>query len=199
MRSATVAMIAALAFGGVALALVRLAAQEEISGGDVVGSARDRPVSVEAGARRPAAAMTARPDAASTPASRPPVAAAAVRVGRVVRTTAAAPFVELAVNGGPATPHGVGDAIAPGVRVARIEADAVWIERAGGRERLAIDDARSSAASLAAPMTTAPAAAEPAAEPSIVAISPGRANPARPTSDRAIATELARQAEAAGR
>jgi hypothetical protein len=122
-----------------------------------------------------------------------------VQVDRVVRPGRAAAFVVLAVNGGPPAPHAVGDAIAPGVRVARIEPDAVWIERAGGPERIVLPRAE------AAPEPSPQAARDEPAAPTVIATAAGRAHPARPALDRVIAAEAARQAlavreaEAAGR
>lgn len=135
-----------------------------------------------------------------------------LRLLRLERSGAGVPFAVLSVDGTRARPHAAGDALGPGLRLASIDADAAWIERAGPvvlRERLPLP---AGVAPLAArpvhvdvppsplpaglpvsPVVAAMLEAPPA--PPVVAADPSRANPARAGIDRLVAAEARRLAE----
>ena len=110
----------------------------------------------------------------------------------------------LQINGGMPASHGLGDALGPGVRLARIEVDSVWIETRGRLVRLA--PPANAALSRRPRLTAAPSPRLSATLPrpptrevaqlldspptgGVVTASPQRANPARSGIDRMVAAE----------
>lgn len=130
-----------------------------------------------------------------------------VALTRVERAPSGAIVAVLRINGGPPSRHPLGDALGPGVRLARVDRDSVGIEREGRAERLAlpagVEPLRRETAALAGatplsinlPRPPTPDVAQvldAAPEPGFVTPSPDRPHPARGAVDRLIAAEALR-------
>jgi len=117
------------------------------------------------------------------------------------------PVAVIRIDGNPPARHFLGDAMAPGVRLARIDLDGVSIERQGRRELLKLPRGveplhRESTRPVPLPRLSAmlPRPATPevaqlldgAPGPALVAISASRENPARPGLERQVAAEALR-------
>ncbi len=95
---------------------------------------------------------------------------------RVVAASAGGLAVAMAWDGGRDRLYGVGDAVAPGVRLAAIGPDGLWLQRGSRLEH--VDGATGNAL---------PAAVQPAPEPDVIMASAGRPHPASSRIERQIA------------